>query len=373
MTSAPTASPAGIGIWQRIGALTAVCLIAVSFAACEPGADIQQAQANAELRGIVASDRQQIDSLQDQVARLNDRIAEMEHNDQGDGAPSPDKTRLAELEREVQALRAGAPAPAAGAAQPDTTANPAAPGGAVATSGPSGASAPAAVSPMTATPAEAPPAAASPTQVANATGTSGAPGAAATAGAGPAANPDAAADDDSSDSGNDAPEVAANAPVAAAPAPAPGPALVGGSPSWRSLLGREMASAQSSSEAGAKAYRTGLVQMKEGRYAQAAAAFQAFQRKYPKSSFSEPAEYFSANALYELGKYDQSILQFNDLVMRFPRGRFASASLLNEAQAFMKMDDRIDARLTLQKLIGEHPNAAEAPAARAMINSLANG
>jgi len=39
----------------------------------------------------------------------------------------------------------------------------------------------------------------------------------------------------------------------------------------------------------------------------------------------------------------------------------------------MKMNDRIDARLTLQKLLGEHPNAAEAPTARAMMNSLANG
>jgi len=88
---------------------------------------------------------------------------------------------------------------------------------------------------------------------------------------------------------------------------------------------------------------------------------------------SEPAEYFSANALFELGKYDESILQFNDLVMRFPRGRFASASLLSEAQAFIKMNDRIDARLTLQKLISDHPDAPEAATAQAMMNSLANG
>jgi hypothetical protein len=59
--------------------------------------------------------------------------------------------------------------------------------------------------------------------------------------------------------------------------------------------------------------------------------------------------------------------------MRFPRGRFASTALLSEAQAFMKMNDRIDARLTLQKLIGEHPDAVETPTARAMMNSLASG
>jgi tol-pal system protein YbgF len=139
------------------------------------------------------------------------------------------------------------------------------------------------------------------------------------------------------------------------------------------LLGQEFAAAQSSSDSAAKVYRAGLINMKVGKYPQAIGVFQGLQRKYPKSSFSEPAEYFSGNALYELGKYDQAILQFNDLVMRFPRGRFASASLLSEGQAFMKMDDRIDARLTLQKLLDEHPTAAEAPTARAMMNSLANG
>ena len=118
--------------------------------------------------------------------------------------------------------------------------------------------------------------------------------------------------------------------------------------------------AQTSNDPAAKTYRAGLVEMKAGKYPNAIAVFQGLQRKYPKSSLSEPAEYFSANALYELGKYDQSILQFNDLVMRFPRGRFASASLLSEAQAFIKMNDRIDARLTLQKLISDHPDTPEA-------------
>jgi tol-pal system protein YbgF len=110
--------------------------------------------------------------------------------------------------------------------------------------------------------------------------------------------------------------------------------------------------------------------MKAGRYAQAVAKFQDLQRRYPKSELSEAAEYFSANGLYESGKYDQSILQFNDLTMRFPRGRFATAALLREAQAFIKINDRIDARLTLQKLLNDHPEAPEAPSAKSMMQTL---
>ena len=61
---------------------------------------------------------------------------------------------------------------------------------------------------------------------------------------------------------------------------------------------------------------------------------------------------------------------YNDLVMRFPKGRFASQSLLRESQAFLKMNDRIDARLTLQKLLADHPGTPEATAANTLLKDL---
>jgi tol-pal system protein YbgF len=139
---------------------------------------------------------------------------------------------------------------------------------------------------------------------------------------------------------------------------------------WRSALDQESANSQSSDDPGAGLYRKGLAAMKQGQYQNAVGQFGALMRRYPKSPLSEPAEYFSANALYESGKYDQSILQFNDLVIRSPNGRFASAALLREAQAFVKINDPIDARLTLQKILTSHPNSAEASAASSMMKDL---
>jgi TolA-binding protein len=121
----------------------------------------------------------------------------------------------------------------------------------------------------------------------------------------------------------------------------------------------------------AKLYHTALVNLKAGNDAVALGQLQNLQRHYPKSDLSEPAEFFSANALYDIGKYDQAILQFNDLTMRFPKGKFASAALLREALAFMKINDRIDARLTLQKLLSDHPDSPEAPQAKSMMQTLA--
>jgi tol-pal system protein YbgF len=157
-------------------------------------------------------------------------------------------------------------------------------------------------------------------------------------------------------------EVAALPPTAAAP----------GAPSWNADLDSEIESAQRTSQPGAKLYRAGLDAMKEGKYQLAVTRFADLQHRYPKSELTEPAEYFAANALYETGKYDQSILEFNDLSMRFPKGRFASASLLRQAQAFLKLNDRIDARLTLQKLLNDHANSPEAGEANAILKQLAS-
>jgi tol-pal system protein YbgF len=156
-------------------------------------------------------------------------------------------------------------------------------------------------------------------------------------------------------------------------ATSPPPSTRGAGPTGASLeadVEHEMEAARNVSGPGSKLYREGLEAMKSGNYAAAIEKFTLLQKKYPKSELTEPGEYFSASAFYELGKYDQSILQFNDLVMRFPKGRFASTALLKEAQAFVELKDKIDARLTLQKLLAEHGDAPEASAARDMMRKL---
>jgi TolA-binding protein len=156
-------------------------------------------------------------------------------------------------------------------------------------------------------------------------------------------------------------------PAVAPPAPAAPPPAA---PTWQASAASELATSQK--DAGAKLYRGGLTDLRAGKYQPGLAKLQDLQRRYRKSNLSEPAEYFSGNALFELAQYEKSILQFNDLTMRFPEGRFASASLLREAQAFTKINDLIDARLTLQKLLSDHPSAPEAPLAKSMMESLSS-
>ncbi|MGA3228395.1 MAG: tetratricopeptide repeat protein [Candidatus Binatus sp.] len=280
-----------------IGAV-AVFAAAFALAGCADQGDLQQLNQNEfTLRGMIASDRQQINSLKQQIQRQNDQIEELKHGAAGAGGDASSmNNRVASLEAEVKALQAG----------------------------------------MAATPGAIPP-------------------------------PGAPAD---SVGGAPAPGMPSAEAPSGGPAPPAAPAEI--APTWPSELDQEIADAATSNEPGVKIYREGLDAMKAAKYPLAVARFTKLQHAYPKSALSEPAEYFAANALFETGGYDQSILQFNDLVMRFPKGKYAGAALLREAQAFVKLNDRIDARLTLQKLVADHAGTPEAEAANTMMKDLAS-
>ena len=267
-----------------------ICVLAfgaLTLAGCADDTAMQQLNQNQfTLRGMIANDRQEIDSLQQQVRALKEQMNE--HG--GGGGASSDQIasindRLNKIESQVSGLQAG----------------------------------------MSAAPVGATPGAPLP------------------------------------------PTVASVPPGATEAAPAPAPEVT---PTWPQDLDQEIAAAQGSREPGIKAYREGLTAMKSGKYPTAIARFTELSHHFPKSPLVTPAEYFTANALYESGKYDQAILQFNDVVMRDPKGKYASQSLLRESQAFIKLNDNIDARLTLQKLLADHSDSPEAPTAQAMIKGL---
>ena len=76
------------------------------------------------LRGMIASDRQQIDALRAELHRTQDELAEMKHGSAASTsaeAPADVNDRLAKVESEVNALQVAlptAPAPVAGAETP---------------------------------------------------------------------------------------------------------------------------------------------------------------------------------------------------------------------------------------------------------------
>lgn len=380
---------------------------------------------NFEIRAMIASDREAMHAMDERMRRIEDQLQELAHG--GSGAqpgnaeaagvpaaapvapppPPPASPPAATAPPPGASLPLGAP-PAPEAAAGSTPGPAAAPGavaagdtGPAAAEGPSG-SAPVAAAGApdesdTTTIASAPgppPGAASPPPAGDDSGgdsgnaeNGAAEGNSAEGEApAPAANPadngntearppeNAAAPADSGEEG-EAPaaqpaphggEEVASAPAAAVPENAPAAAP----PRWPQDLSNELQSPANAKGGAGKLYRSGLDAMKSHDYSAAVERFGMIQKKYPHSDLTEPAAYFSATALNEMGKYDQAILQYNDLVMRYPKGKYSSEAMLREGQAFLHINDKIDARLTLQKLVNEQAGTPQAAEASAMLKNL---
>ena len=87
-------------------------LIAGGLWGCAPRADMEQVEnSQFQLRGMVASDRQQLEKLDLRLSRIEDRLQEMQHGDSEklDTRMGALDDRVAKLESAVISLRAGAP------------------------------------------------------------------------------------------------------------------------------------------------------------------------------------------------------------------------------------------------------------------------
>lgn len=116
-------------------------------------------------------------------------------------------------------------------------------------------------------------------------------------------------------------------------------------------------------------YRQGVRAMQERQYEKAIQHFRAFQRKSPESPMADDAQYWIGESYFLQRDYNRAILEFND-VLKYRKGDKVPAALLRQAQAFLEIGDRTDARLIYQKLINDHPKSEEAREAQVQLQNL---
>ena len=141
---------------------------------------------------------------------------------------------------------------------------------------------------------------------------------------------------------------------------APPPAVMGDNP---------IAAAQV--PAGAPAdFRDGMETLRRGDDQGAIQKFREFLRKAPKSDYADDAQYWIGEAYFASKDYNRAILEFNEVLLRYPKGDKVPAALLRQALAFAELGDKVDARLVLQKLVSEHGDAPEAERGRQKLAEL---
>ena len=165
------------------------------------------------------------------------------------------------------------------------------------------------------------------------------------------------------------PEPTPTAALGEEPSPTPtAPPRVPGSEAAQIAMHRET---QTSSSA-PLSYQRALQLYRDGQSEQSIQGFRDFLRGNPKSPLADNAQYWIGEAYFAQGDYNRSIIELNEVLLKFPQGDQVPGALLALASAFSSSGDKIDAKLVLQKLISDHPNSEEAQIGRRQLQSLAD-
>jgi len=109
-----------------------------------------------------------------------------------------------------------------------------------------------------------------------------------------------------------------------------------------------------------EAYDNGLAVLREGRYAEAAQAFNRFLVNYPGSSYADNASYWLGETYYVTRDFDQALATFNGLVVQYPNSPKAADSRLKTGYIYYEKKDWKQARQSLQAVVSEYPGSTAA-------------
>ncbi len=119
-----------------------------------------------------------------------------------------------------------------------------------------------------------------------------------------------------------------------------------------------------------RAYDEAMAIFRKGEFAGAANAFSAFQKRFPKSGYTESVLFWLGNAQYGKRDYAQAIGTFRSLVTAVPDSPRAPEALLSLANCQLELKDSKGARKTLDDLLKAYPKAEAAQVARERISAL---
>jgi tol-pal system protein YbgF len=116
----------------------------------------------------------------------------------------------------------------------------------------------------------------------------------------------------------------------------------------------------------AEAYKT----FKEGDYKGARDKFRKFVEIFPSTEYSDNAQFWIGECYYFEKDYEKAILEYENVIKKYPKGNKVPNALLKQALSFMELGDKASAKLLLQRVINEYPNTSSARIARGKLTSL---
>jgi tol-pal system protein YbgF len=112
-----------------------------------------------------------------------------------------------------------------------------------------------------------------------------------------------------------------------------------------------------------------LVQSKKN-YIEGRKLLQQFVDQNPKHSLAVNASYWIGEAYFGEKKYENAILQFQDVIQKYGDHPKVAAALLKQGVTFQTLGDKQSAKAILQKLVNSFPLSDEAKTAKEQLKKL---
>jgi tol-pal system protein YbgF len=103
---------------------------------------------------------------------------------------------------------------------------------------------------------------------------------------------------------------------------------------------------------------------KEGDFAKGRERMETFLKRYPEHELAVNAMYWIGESFYGEKKYENAILQFQDVIQKHADHPKVAAALLKQGLAFRALGDDKNARVILQQVIERFPKSEEAKKAK---------
>jgi tol-pal system protein YbgF len=115
-------------------------------------------------------------------------------------------------------------------------------------------------------------------------------------------------------------------------------------------------------------YQQGLDAIRSGAdLARGRQLLKEFASKYPQHNLTINAKYWIGEAWYGEKKYENAILQFQDVIQEYGDHPKVAAALLKQALSFQALGDKENGRVILNKLVERFPLADEAKKAKELL------
>lgn len=119
-----------------------------------------------------------------------------------------------------------------------------------------------------------------------------------------------------------------------------------------------------------KLYQSGLDKANRGEYLNAAADFQSFIKKYPKSSFAASAQYWIGESFFSIRDFKRAIKEYQIFIQDAPRNEKVPQALFKQGTSFVELGMVEESKPFFEKVIKDYPTSPEAAQASAKLQRL---